>query len=382
VQVQLVVVAIGWTLGWWLLAKVPRLGQAHAAPGASSSRDVSVVIPARDEATTLPSLLASLHRQDERPREVIVVDDRSSDSTASVARVHGATVVAGAPLPAGWNGKPWACDQGSRAAQGEVLVFLDADVTLAPGALTALTTELATYQGLLSVQPFHTMERVVERGSAFFNLVSMMGVGAATPGRGGRSRGAFGPVLACRREDYTAIGGHAAVRGAVAEDLALAGEFTRAGLPVHVVGGGPLATFRMYRGLRSMVDGWSKNLATGARSVGMLRALLVAWWVTAVLVSVQVLADALVAAASGVQQELAVGIAVYGIVVMQLRVQLGQLGNFGWRSAVAYPVLALFFVAVFVRSAWWTFVLRRVRWRGRTISLRRAPHRPRSPGVS
>jgi dolichol-phosphate mannosyltransferase len=89
-----------------------------------------VVVPARDEEARIGPLLAAL-ADDPQVGEVIVVDDQSSDATASLASAAGATVVRGAALPPGWVGKPWALHQGLLAATGHWLVTLDADVVTA-----------------------------------------------------------------------------------------------------------------------------------------------------------------------------------------------------------------------------------------------------------
>ncbi len=108
-----------------------RSRQAHRASPAS----VSVIIPARNEEQNLPTLLRSLAAQPVKPREILVVDDGSTDRTAEVARRLGATVIVSQPLPDGWRGKTWACHQGAQAATGELLLFVDADTWFEPDGL-------------------------------------------------------------------------------------------------------------------------------------------------------------------------------------------------------------------------------------------------------
>src|SRR2546428_120633 len=84
----------------------------------------------------------------------------------------------------------------------------------------------------VSVIMYHRMERQYERLSAFFSVISVMGVGAASARRSAPVTGAYGPCLACRRRDYDAVGGHEAVRAAVVDDVALAQRFRAEGLPV------------------------------------------------------------------------------------------------------------------------------------------------------
>ena len=195
-RLQLLLVVGGWLGGWWLLFAVPVL----AAPGGRRSLDtsetdahdgarprLSVIIPARDEAASLPHLLASLVPQLAPGDELIVVDDRSTDATAALAREAGALVIEAPELPDGWTGKSWACHHGAVTATGEVLVFFDADVRLAPGALSAAVDLHRRQGGLVSVQPYHETERAYERLSALFNVVAFMGVGAGATSRAPQS---------------------------------------------------------------------------------------------------------------------------------------------------------------------------------------------------
>lgn len=275
------VTAVGLLVGLVLFGRprTVRIGGRRDLDGPTVT--VRVVIPARNEAASIGNLLHDLAGQVGDGWEVVVVDDGSEDTTAEIARRFDfVTVVTAPPRPPAWVGKPWACTVGVHHLSGEPaeeLVFLDADVRLAPGALAAVVGERRAHGGVLSVQPFHRAGSAVEELSALFNVVSFMGIGAASA----HPHGLFGPVIACRRDDYHAVGGHGSVRSAVIEDVELALAFEAAGIPVAVRAGGRAVSFRMYPlGLRSIVDGWSKNMALGARSVPAWRTLGVAWWVT------------------------------------------------------------------------------------------------------
>ena len=253
-----------------------------------------MVIPARNEAESLPLLLDDLARQDPRPAQIVVVDDASEDDTPHLAARHGAEVVRTTGPPPGWAGKPWACWRGAESTGAATIVFLDADVRLAPDAIARLLATHAAAGGLLSVQPRHVVGRAVEGASMVANVVVLAGSGAFTP-RPAAPTVAFGPCLVCDRSDYLAVGGHAAVRQAVAEDAALAQRFRAAGHPVTLRGGHDAVTFRMYRrGLRPLVEGWSKNLAIGAGAAPWNATVLTVTWVAALLA-----APALVARLAG-----------------------------------------------------------------------------------
>ena len=156
---------------------------------------------------------------------------------------------------------------------------------------------------------------------------------------------------------------------AVAEDLALAERYAAAGLALRCLGGGQRIRFRMYRDLRGIVEGWSKNLATGAGRTPVVRALGIGWWVWSLLVLALwswpvgsftvggfTAADGVAVAAS------------YAAGAVQTALLGRRVGAFGI-AALAWPVLFAFFVAVFVVSAARTVLFRRVRWSGRTVRL-------------
>jgi 4,4'-diaponeurosporenoate glycosyltransferase len=353
----------GWLAGWILLWKPPRLDVARPRARPVS---MTVVVPARNEATRLPRLLASIAAQNgrtARAAQVLVIDDHSTDGTAELARaVDGVEVVPAPPLPEGWTGKSWACATGVRHAEHEVLCFLDADVELAPDALDALIASWERRGGLLSVQPRHDPRRPVEWLSLPFNVVAVMGlgVGSLVPPR--REWGASGPCLVTSRADYERAGGHAAVRTAVAEDLALAECYDAVGQPVATVYGGELVRYRMYRDLRDLAEGWSKNIATGATRTPRLRSLGIALWVAAALTSATSLGGA-------AHHPVPTAVS-YGAWLVQFGVLGRRVGRFG-PAAAFWPVLVGFFVALFSWSAVRTLVLRRVRWSGRTVPLQR-----------
>jgi 4,4'-diaponeurosporenoate glycosyltransferase len=350
---RLAVEALRWSLGWWLLWRTP-------APGGTAPLDgVSVVVPARDEADNLGRLLPSLPAG----LEVVVVDDGSTDGTAEVARRHNATVVRpGDPPPEGWTGKAWACWHGAQATRNEQLVFLDADVVVAPGGLEAAVAEhgrLGPGGGLVSVQPWHAVERPYEQLSAFFNLIAPMSIDAFTPRRP-RPTGAFGPCLVVDRATYERSGGHGAeqVRGAVLDDVQIARAVRdTAGAPVHVFAGRRTnLTFRMYpHGAGQLAEGWTKNFAGGAAGTRPLTLVLVTLWLSGAIAAIAAVVAAPV---------------LYAAYAVQLAVQLRRVGRFSPFTAALYPIPLAFFVGVFLRSLFRTYVRRQVTWRGRTVPTR------------
>lgn len=350
----------GWLAGFWLLWRLPAPdgGGAPGAPDrATPAPRLSVIVPARNEAARLPHLLRSLRAQRVPADEILVVDDHSTDGTASLARAAGASVLASAALPAGWTGKTWACHQAAAVAGGDLLCFLDADVTLAPYALERLRRSHGALGGLISVQPFHATERGYEALSAVCNLVELMGTGAFSGAPRRPAPMAFGPCLLIGRDDYRRIGGHAhpTVRPLVAEDIGLAARCRAEGIAVTNFAGRDVVAFRMYPGgVDQLVEGWSKMLAFGAGRTPPALAAAIGVWVTASLVTV-----------ADVARRRRGSAAAYLAWMAQMAWMLRRVGRFPRWTVPAWPVPLASFVALCARSA----VLRRgvhgPVWRGR-----------------
>jgi len=236
-----------------------------------AAEKVSVLLPVRDEERRVRGCLTTLLEQIRVPDlEVLVLDDGSRDGTAAVVR----QVAAGDPrvrlltgeddVPAGWLGKTWACHRLAGEAGGSVLVFVDADVRLAPHALAAAVT-LLRGSGLDLVSPYPRQlaatlgERLVQPLLQWSWLSTLPLAAAERSGRPSLSA-ANGQFLTVDAATYRRAGGHAAVRGEVLDDVALLRAIKRAGGRGVVVDGTHLATCRMYEDWPELREGYTKSL--------------------------------------------------------------------------------------------------------------------------
>jgi 4,4'-diaponeurosporenoate glycosyltransferase len=365
---------IGWGLGWLLAGRRRVLAEGQPAAGVR----VSVVVPARDEASRLPGLLAALAAATPPPHEVVVVDDGSRDGTSAVARAGGATVLTATAAPRGANGKALACQRGADAAEGDVLVFLDADVEPDPPFVASLAAAALEGAGVVSAHPTHRVERPYEHLSAGPAVVALLGAGTGGPPRRRwwRRPFAFGPALAVPADAYRRLGGHAAVSGAVIDDVAIAAAADRQGVAVTGLLAGSMATYRMYPdGLAGLVEGWTKNLAVGGAAAPALRTAAVAVWVTAALRSgldLAAAAGAVGPAGEGGGWRLALPAIAYLLFAVQFHAISRRIGRFGPVTTALFPVILGAFVVLFAWSAALAYGRGKVRWRGRTVDVRRA----------
>jgi glycosyltransferase involved in cell wall biosynthesis len=233
--------------------------------------ELSVIIPARDEAENLRACLDSLVGQSEvgfalgKDWELIVVDDGSTDGTRAIAESYaGVTVLAASELPEGWTGKNHAVWLGAQASRGRWLLFTDADTVHEPGGLGRAMHEAKKHGAtMLSYSPRQMVSGFWQRAvmPVIFSELAVVYRPRDIADPAKRMAAANGQFLMVEREAYFAAGGHHAVAGSVLEDVDLAFKIKRAKGVVRFRYGPDIVSARMYRSFGQMVDGWTKNLA-------------------------------------------------------------------------------------------------------------------------
>ena len=215
---------------------------------------VSIIVPARNEAANLAHLLPSLQAQRYPGKiELIVVDDGSTDGTAAVAAGHGVRVLSAGPLPPGWYGKPHACHIGAQAAEGEWLLFTDADTVHFESGL-AQTVSYSMEQGLDALSLL-----LKQNTFGLPDAVTLMtGFAGLFAGMNSRHPILNGQFILIRKAVYEEIGGFAAVRQEALEDLALANLLHEHGLTAPVLHGNSAAEVRMYTSIAHLMQGLSR----------------------------------------------------------------------------------------------------------------------------
>jgi chlorobactene glucosyltransferase len=264
-------------LNWFTFPRLP----GAAIPSPTSPR-VSVLIPARDEVGVIGGTIKAWLAQTYPDYEVLLLDDGSTDGTAARA-INAAdddpqfAVIQGQPLPTGWVGKNWACDQLSRAASGEILVFTDADVSWSSQALACLVGEMhRTRADLLSAWPTQLTSSWAERlvvPMLGFSVLGYLPVLAVHHIKWPIFRAAIGQCLAFQRDAYIKIGGHSGVNNELVEDMSLARKIKQNGMRLRLVDGAGQLSTRMYANWVQVRAGFAKNILAGHANSPFLLAL-------------------------------------------------------------------------------------------------------------
>ena len=273
-----------------VFSRAPHLGPGTEHPAQTS---LTVVIPAYNEAANIEACLGSV-LESTLPCDdwqVLLVDDRSTDATAAraMAMAQGKagaawsvgdspnsitgdgwrfTLLDAGPRPQGerWVGKNWACSRAMAQVASDWVVFIDADVRLAPDALRrALAQATDERADLFSLAPRLTCGCLAEWMVQPI-MASLLGLGfpiEAANAPADPTAFAAGPFMLFRRSAYEAIGGHRALAGEVVEDLALARRIKGSGLRLRYLLGLDAVELRMYRDFASLWEGWSKNWFSG-----------------------------------------------------------------------------------------------------------------------
>ena len=344
------------------------------AKGAAEPR-VSVLVPARDEALAIGGLAESVLASRGVELELVILDDDSHDATSEIVRTLATAdprvrLVRGAALPEGWCGKQHACHQLAAAARHEHLVFLDADVRLAPDGLARALAFLGG-RGVDLASGFPRQETGCVLDWLLLPLIHFILLGylplglARRDGRPGLAAGC-GQLFVTRKDAYTRAGGHAAIRASLHDGIKLPRAYRAAGLLSDLFDAGDIARCRMYATSADVWRGLGKNATEGIAAPGTILPF------TLLLAGGAVLPPLLLAV--GLWQGwrgwpvLAVAAAVAAAILAWLPRFLGclRLGQ-SVSSAIAHPLA----VALFLVLQWWALVRRacggNTTWRGRSL---------------
>ena len=321
---------------------------------------VSILVPMRNEERNVDEVLTSLlSSTDLTHSELIVLDDHSTDETASLlGKYPGAQVHSGIELPDGWLGKNFACHQLVTHSNGEYLVFVDADVRVAPSAIAASITYMNSLGwDFISPYPRQIADTFLERliqPLLQWSWLSSVPLRFAERGKFPSMIIANGQFMIIKRSAYLKAGGHKAIRSEVLDDLELARLLTKNGFKGGVADGSEVAACRMYQNASELTAGYAKSLwrAFGSASGSLLTSIY--------LFSTGVLP--LILALSGFRTAW-IG---YFLVVISRYVSALRTRS-TTNSALLHPLSIVALIAL-IKLSWWKKLTHQLVWRGRSVA--------------
>jgi glycosyltransferase involved in cell wall biosynthesis len=335
-----------------------------------SPKLVSILIPARDEEGNIARVVESALASRGVDLEVVVMDDHSTDRTVEIVRTISSRdprvrVETAPPLPEGWAGKQHACHALAQTAQGEVLLFVDADVEFDPDGIARAVGFLED-SGCDLVSGFPRqitgtwMERLVIP-LIHFVLLGYLPLPAMRRSGDELFGAGCGQLFLARRTAYEESGGHAAIRASFHDGLQLPRSFRRAGLATDLFDATRVTTCRMYHDAGAVIRGLAKNAHEGMAGRGAIwvwsAILLLSYVVPPVLV-----VTGLVMGSRATWWSIALAAAVVGVatrLVLALR----------FRQSIVGALLHPLGVTILVAIQWYSWVLRRagrgVAWKDR-----------------
>jgi len=366
------------------------LRSAAAAPSLKGTPRLSVIIPARNEVAHIEGCVhAALASRWPGELEVVVVDDRSTDGTSErLAALATADPrvrpVPGSDPPPDWLGKPHALHVAQAHARGDWLLFIDADVRLRPDGAAMLVAaamgqgaEMASALGQLEVETF--WERVVQTrmGALIAGGNPLHEVNDPDHTRAL----ANGQCLLFTRAAYDRLGGHAAIRGSVLDDVDFAKRAKAERVPYRLFYGPGVFSCRMYTGLGEIWSGWTKNLfpALGYSWVATLivTALVFA---SSLLPFVLLTRNALAALKGQPFEPLFLGLEASAVALVWLTDAVGHRHHgYRWGLFWTFPLGMAIVIALFWNSAWRISSGRGAVWKGRVVEAGRP--RPKPPSA-
>ncbi len=228
---------------------------------------VSIILPVRNQASTVSDCVSSLVGLEYPNKEIIVVDGGSTDGTRELVQkfAHQMTLVDEEPLPVGWVGKNWACHLGYKKSRGELLLFTDGDSVHATDSLARSVNYLeAENADLVTLAPGTILRSFWERllQPPIFLLIMILVGGKLVNDDHRQNAIGNGQYMLFRRESYDKIGGHYAVRDKIIEDYSLGRLLKKAGMRLRFVTASDALGVRMYASLGEIWRGWRKNFYT------------------------------------------------------------------------------------------------------------------------
>jgi glycosyltransferase involved in cell wall biosynthesis len=322
------------------------------------ANSVSVLIPMRNEVDNVTECINSISSQIGLENyEILTLNDHSEDETASLlAKFSNVKNLDGKPLPVGWLGKSWACQQLADASIGEYLVFIDADVRLSKNAIASAISKMEKWD-FISPYPKQIAKGFVQRlfqpllqwswlASVPLGISQKLGIKSMTV--------ANGQFLIIKKSAYVKSGGHESIKSEVLDDIMLARQLLNSGFSGGVAEGSQVANCQMYKSAGALVNGYRKSLWNGFGSI-------LGTFVAIIILLLSSVAP-FIAALFGSK----IGLISFGLIVLSRVISSIRTGSIP-NTALLHPLAIVFLISLIIYS-WIGKLTNTLTWRDRKLS--------------
>ncbi len=325
---------------------------------------VSIIIPARNEEEKIKPALVSIIKLDYPAKEIIVINDRSTDKTGKIIedikrQFPEITVFHLTGIPGGWLGKNYALQYGAENSKGELLLFTDADVVMEPSSLK----KAVTYMRQEKLNHLTITPHVVMPGTFMNMFVAAFSVYLSfftRPWRVKNERSKFSIAIGAfnliERKSYHKINGHTDIKNRPDDDIKLGQIIKKNGLKQDVLFGKDYLKIEWYSSVKSIIDGLSKNMFAGLNySVSNVLMFSVFIFFFSIFPVIALFVSKGAALAFNISL-------IFILIVVHFEIQ--RVSNARWWYFISFPLGSAFFIYIICRSMVLTLRNKGIKWRG------------------
>ena len=342
-----------------------------------SNQKISVLIPVRNEERNIEECIEQLLNSCHSIHEIIICDDRSQDNTPTILKQYRThpliKIKQSPPLPQGWIGKPHACHCLASYASGDILLFIDADVRIKPDGIHRIVDLMRrrSWDGqrsdIVTAVPQQQMVGRMEKlllPLLLLSYTSWLPMIFVRLFQTTKMTAANGQVLAITRTCYDQLGGFAAIRKHIVDDMALCRRAKEHGAHVLFADGQDIAQCRMYHSRKEIWEGFSKNIYRGIGGKISNLLLLILLYTSSFVFPYLALCLSL---ASLLPSSWFFPALFAVFCNLMLRILLAKRYNHTWWSILLHPFAVLYCLSIAINSYWWN-LRGNILWRGRQYS--------------
>ncbi|MHA1743137.1 MAG: glycosyltransferase [Candidatus Heimdallarchaeota archaeon] len=332
---------------------------------------VSIIVPTFNEEKNIEKCLSSLKNLNYSRFEIIVSDGGSTDDTPFLAEQYTDKVLVESSVPEGWIGKNYGCHLAAERAQGELLLFTDADTRHTPNSLRiAVSNLLEKTVDLLTIFPYQKLSRWWESIIPLYYFLSLFvsgGIKKVNDAKNDDNFVAIGQYLLFTKKGYRQIGGYERIKGSIIDDYAFARLVKKELRSLYYLDCSKLVYTEMYPdSLSHCWSGLKKFLYAGVKITPARRiAVTIVMILWTLLAPLMIILTSLYSDSWGLLGTIVFS---YALLLLEFNLYWQNKGSHRWLTYLFFPVQMMMFIVLMLTSLVESTVIKTTTWKGRKYS--------------